>query len=279
MRVTPSKSHARLWIAPTGVLYLALLVAPLLYLFQVSLLAPRPAAPLTGPFSLESYAALFDGYFIAILFRTLRIAFLTALFCLVLGYPVAISIARSKGALRWLQLLLVVSPLFVSVVVRAYGWVLILGNQGLLNHVLSSSGLVDEPLRMLYTEGAVVAALTESLLPFMVLSLASVLDRIPRELGDAARGLGASPLRAFIHVTLPMSFPGALAGTLLVFMVSMGSYATPALLGGSRVRVMVTEIYSQVTATFNWPLAAALSIALLSVSLATIAIAPERRSL
>jgi putative spermidine/putrescine transport system permease protein len=192
--------------------------------------------------------------------------------CLLLGYPLALSLGRSRGSWRATQTILVISPLFVSVVVRAYGWILILGNRGLVNHVLSSLGLIDEPLGLLHTEGAVVVALVEALLPFMVLSISAVLERIDPLLEEAARGLGASPATAFFQVTLPLSFPGALAGSLLVFMVAMGSYATPALVGGSRIRLMVTEIYTQVTAIFNWPLAAALAITLLSVSLAVIVV-------
>ena len=169
--------------------------------------------------------------------------------------------------------ILVLSPLFVSVVVRAYGWLLILGNRGLLNGLLTTLGLQSTPTRFLSTEGAVVAGLAEALLPFMVLSLSAVLERQPPDLEAAARGLGASALGAFWRVTLPLSLPGALAGSLLVFMVAMGSYATPALLGGSTVRLMVTEIYTQVTAVFNWPLGAALSVTLLLVSLLIVTLA------
>ena len=119
----------------------------------------------------------------------------------------------------------------------------------------------------MFTEGAVVIALVEALLPFMALSILAVVDRLEPELEDAARSLGATPLQTFVYVTLPQSIPGAVAGALLVFMVSLGSYATPALLGGARVRVMVTEIYTQATTVFNWPLAASLSLALLALAL------------
>ncbi len=267
------RREAALLIAPVAVLFLVLLVAPVAFLVKVSLLAPGPAAPLTGPTSLASYAALGDAYYASILWRTLRIAGLTTVCCLVLGYPLALSITRSHGVSRSLQTVLVISPLFVSVVVRAYGWVLLLGNRGVINVVLTALGLQDRPTRLIYTEGAVVVALVEALLPFMVLSLAAVLDRMDPGFTEAARGLGDTALGAFWRVTLPLSMPGALAGSLLVFMVAMGSYATPALVGGSQVRVMVTEIYAQVTSIFNWPLGAALAIALLAVSLLIITLA------
>lgn len=269
MRRTRMTSRTRdtALLAPSGLIYLLLLVVPLLLLTRTSLLPPGPGAPLEGALSIGSYAALVDGYYATILLRTLRIAGLTTLFALVLGYPIAIAVSRSRGGWRTAQLLLLVSPLFVSVVVRSYGWILILGGRGLVNTVLMSAGIIDSPLRLIHREGAVVVALVEALLPFMALSIVAVLDRLAPDLEDAARGLGASPLSTFIHVTLPLSLPGALSGAVLVFMVSLGSYATPALVGGARIRVMVTEIYTQTTSVFNWPLAASLSLTLLAVAL------------
>ena len=146
---------------------------------------------------------------------------------------------------------------------RAYGWVLLLGNRGLVNSALLSLGVIDAPIRLLHRETAVILALVEALLPFMAISILAVLDRLAPELEEAARGLGASRFETFRHVTLPLSLPGAL----LVFMVSMGSYATPALIDGARIRVVVTEIYTQATAVFNWPLAASLSLTLLALAL------------
>lgn len=254
-------------LAPAGIVYLFLLVAPLAFVLRTSVLPPGPAAPLEGPAGLESYRALLEPYHLAILGRTVRLSIATTLLCLVLGYPLALSITQARGAWRTVQILCVISPLFVSVVVRSYGWVLLLGNRGLVNTALIALGILHQPIRLLYTEGAVVVALVESLLPFMTLSLVAVLARRPSDLEAAARGLGASPFEAFLHVTLPLSLPGAVAGSVLVFLVSMGAYATPALVGGSRMRVMVTEIYTQVTTVFNWPLAASLSLLLLSVSL------------
>ena len=214
-----------LLLLPSGAIYAALLLAPVVLLLRTSLLPEGPGAPLEGALSLSSYAALADHYYVTIFARTLRIAALTTLFCLVLGYPLALSVSRSRGTWRGLQLLLLVSPLFVSVVVRAYGWVLLLGNRGLVNAALLSLGVIDAPIRLLHSETAVVLALVEALLPFMAISILAVLDRLAPELEEAARGLGASRLETFRHVTLPLSLPGALSGALLVFMVSMGSYA------------------------------------------------------
>jgi putative spermidine/putrescine transport system permease protein len=271
-RISPA---ALLLLAPAAILFLLLLILPLGYLVRVSLLPPAPSAPLAGPLSLGSYVSLADGYVLGVLLRTVRVSALVTLVSLLLGYPLAISLARASGAWRTIQLLLVISPLFVSVVVRAYGWLLLLGTRGVVNGALTGLGLQERPTRFLGTEGAVVAGLAEALLPFMVLALSAVLQRQDPALVEAARSLGASAFGAFLRVTLPLSLPGALAGSLLVFMVSMGSYATPALLGGSQVRLMVTEIYAQVTSVFNWPFGAALSIVLLLVSLAIVMLASK----
>lgn len=265
-----SNRAALLLTAPALLLFVLLLVGPLAFLLRVSLLPSAPGAALAGPLSLAAYGELADPYTLGILTRTLRVAAVTTLACLVLGYPLAISIARARGTSRTVQTVLVISPLFVSVVVRAYGWILVLGNRGLVNGALTWLGILAEPVRLLNTETAVVIGLVEALLPFMVLSLAAVLERQDPALEEAARGLGDTALGAFFRVTLPLSRPGALAGSLLVFMVSMGSFATPALLGGSEVRLMVTEIYTQMTAVFNWPLGAALSVVLLTVSVTVI---------
>lgn len=206
-----SASRDTLCLAPSGLVYLLLLVVPLVLLLRTSLLPPGPAAPLEGPLSVGSYTALVDGYYGTILLRTLRIALLTTLVSLALGYPLALSVSRARGGWRTAQLLVLVSPLFVSVVVRAYGWILLLGNRGLVNTLLMSAGIIDAPLRLIHTEGAVVVALVEALLPFMALSIVAVLDRLAPELEDAARGLGASPFHTFVQVTLPLSLPGKLS--------------------------------------------------------------------
>jgi len=255
-------------LAPALVLFGLLLLLPLLLLIRLALLEPGPAAPLEGPPTAAAFAMLGDEYFAGILLRTVRIAGATTLVCLLLGYPLALSIARARPAWRLVQTLFVLSPLFVSVVVRAYGWTLLLGASGPIAALWTAlPGTTGRP-SLLGSEAAVIVGLSEALLPFMVLSLVAVLDRHDPALAEAARGLGASRVATFWHVTLPLSRPGAVAGGLLVFLVAMGSYATPALLGGSRVRVMATEIYTQVTSVFDWPLAAALSLVLLAVSVA-----------
>ena len=236
--------------------------APVMLLFRVALYPPGPVAPLTGGPELGSFASLLSDPYPAVAFRTLRLSLLTTLLVTVLGFPAALFLSRSRGASRRIQTLLIISPLLMSVVVRAYGWMLILGRQGFVGETLALLSLPRAGL--LHSELAVLLALTESFLPFMILALAASLDRVDPALLDAARGLGASPARAFIGVVLPLTLPGFVAGASFVLVGSLSAYAIPALLGGSAARTFVMEIYELVTITFDWPTAAAASVTLLA---------------
>jgi len=185
---------------------------------------------------------------------------------LVLGYPVAFWIARMPPRQRSLALLLLLFPLMVSNVVRAYGWVAILGRRGVINASLRDLGIIDAPLDLLYTTEAVVVGLMTILLPYMVISIANTLAALDRRYEEAAQALGASPVRTFIHVTLPLSTPGVASGMLLVFLLTLSAYVTITLLGGPRSKLLVSMVYDSVSA-FQWPRAAALAFVLLALAL------------
>ncbi|MBI1775844.1 MAG: ABC transporter permease [Proteobacteria bacterium] len=247
-------------------------VAPLLYLGRYSLFVYDPADPLARGVTLASYIRfLTDSYYLGVLAQTLAIAFSVTLAALVLGFPVAYGLARQKSRWRAVCLVLIISPLYVSAVVRAYGWLVILGDGGLINNLLIWLGVVQRPIRMMFTSWAVVVALTEVALPFMILTLASTLQKIDPMLEEAAANLGARPWRVFKEVILPLSMPGIIAGSMLVFILAAGSYATPALIGGRRVKMLVTEVYQQMTAIYNWPFGAAVSFILLILTLLCVA--------
>lgn len=244
-------------------LFVVALVAalPIGLLFRVALYPPGPVAPLVGGPELDSFASLLSAPYPSVAFRTLRLSLLTTVLVTLLGFPVALVLARSRGLSRRVQTLLIISPLLMSVVVRAYGWMLILGRQGFVGETLAALSLPRAGL--LHTEAAVLLALTESFLPFMILALAASLDRIDPDLLAAARGLGASPARAFGAVVLPLTLPGFLAGASFVLVGSLSAYAVPSLLGGAAARTFVLEIYELVTISFDWPTAAAASVVLL----------------
>lgn len=215
-------------------------------------------------FVFEQYLAFFkDPHYLKILWRTLVMGVAISLLCLILGYCLAYGVARSNPKNKYLLLLLIALPLLTSAVIRNFGWIVILGRKGLINQLLLNIGFIDKPIDLLYTFTGVVIAMVHVLLPFMVLVLYSVLDGMDRNLESAAANLGASPSKVFWFVTLPLSLPGIVAGTLLVFSISISFYITPALIGGPRVQVMATEIYNQTIHLMNWPYASALAVILL----------------
>ena len=257
-----------LLLAPPLALLLVLFVVPVLYLFWVSL-HPGSTSELYGPtLTLRNYiGVLGDSFYLTIIARTLGVASVILGLCLVIGYPVAYFVALLSPRRRMLAILLLLFPLMVSNVVRAYGWVALLERRGVVNTTLHDLRLIDAPLDLLYTPSAVVVALLTILLPYMVISIANTLAALDRRYLEAAQALGASPVRAFLHVTLPLSTPGIASGTLLVFLLTLSAYVTITLLGGPRSKLLVSMIYDSVTA-FQWPRAAALAFVLLAIALA-----------
>lgn len=248
-------------LAAPGILLLVIFfVLPLSTLLRESVMSPV--------MGLQNYAKVFTSeLYLTILWRTVRLAGLVAALTLLLGYPVALTLSRLSGRMALLLTLAVMIPLWTAVLVRAYAWIVILQRNGLLNEALQALGLTSAPLRLLYTEGAVILATTHVLLPFMILSIFSVLRTIPPDLDRASANLGASAFATFRHVTLPLSLPGIYSGVLMVFILALGFYITPALLGGPETLLMATLIGQQTTETLDWGLAGALSVTLLILTL------------
>lgn len=212
--------------------------------------------------------ALSDGLYVGVLLDTIAIALGVALVCLVLGYPVAYFIVTAPPLWAAIGLVCLLLPFWTSVLVRTYAWMILLGRNGVVNQALMASGLTDEPLPLLYNTAGVVIGMVHVLLPYMVFPIAAVMRRIERPLLDAAAGLGASPRQIFARVYLPLTLPGVLAGTTLVFVVALGFFITPALLGGGRVILLGVLVEQQIRQFLNWPFAAALATILLAAALA-----------
>lgn len=199
---------------------------------------------------------------------TLRIGLVTTVFALLIGYPLAHLMARTRSRLAHAALLMaVLTPLLTGIVVRTFAWIAILSDRGVINATLMDLGLIQRPLALMYNELGTIIALVHIFTPFMVLTLAGVIGRIDERLEEQAQVHGASPLRAFWEVTLPLSMPGILAGSLLVFALAISSYVTPYLMGGTEVLTIPMLIYSQVSASFNPAFAGTLGVLLLAVSL------------
>ncbi len=239
---------------------------PVGVLVRVSLIPPGPLAPLEGGPTLAAFRGLLAAPWAEVAGGTAGLALATTALTVVLAFPAAWVLSRATGSIRSVLTLLVVAPLLMSVVVRAYGWTLILGARGFLGESLAAVGLPR--VGLLHTGAGVLIALTEAFLPFMILALTASLDRSDRSLVDAARGLGASPASAFLRVTLPLALPGLVAGAGFVLVGCLSAYATPALLGGSATRTLVLEIYERITIHFDWPAAAAASLVLLAAATA-----------
>ena len=206
------------------------------------------------------------------LWRTLRIAALTTALCLVLGYPTAYFLSRLSPRWTKVALVFVVLPLWTSVIVRVYAWMALFQTNGLINRVLLDLGVIGEPLKIMYREGAVLVGMVHVLLPFMILPIYSVLRGLDPRLVTAAQNLGANGWQVFRRVVLPLSLPGAVTGTMFVFILSLGFYITPALLGGPRVLMVATIIDQQVNEMLNWPFAAAMAVVLLGLTLGLVAL-------
>ncbi|MEA2736791.1 MAG: putative spermidine/putrescine transport system permease protein [Acetobacteraceae bacterium] len=258
-------AHPMSLAAPLALFFAAFFAIPLLLLLWVSL--QGEGAP-----GLAQYARFFaDGLGARVLLNTLRIGLETTLGCLLLCYPLALMFRAAPGWGRSVITLIVLLPLLTSVVVRTFAWIVILGRQGVVNSVLQSLGLIDLPLRLLYTEGGLVVALVQVQMPLMFLPLAGTLVRIAPNLEDASAALGAGAWRTFARVTLPLTLPGALAGCTLTFAAAVTAFITQSLVGGGQMLLMPSYIYQQAITLQNWPFAAAISMVFLAAVLAVLA--------
>lgn len=259
-------------VAPALLLFLLFFVLPFGVMALVSVLTGNPLQRDDVSFTGQHWARLFeDVFYWESLVETLRIGLITTLVALLVGYPLAHMMARVRSRLTHALLLMaVLTPMLTGIVVRTFAWITILADRGVINATLMDLGLIQEPLKLMYNEFGVTVALVHIFVPFMVLTLVGVIGRIDERIEEAARVHGASPLRTFVEVTLPLSLPGILAGSLLVFALTISSYVTPYLLGGTDVLTLPMLIYSQVTASFNPAFAGTLGLLLLSVALVLI---------
>jgi putative spermidine/putrescine transport system permease protein len=256
-------------IAPAAALFVLFFILPFAVMAALSLLSGNPVSNPDVVFTLRHYQRLFESdlYFDALV-ATLRIGAITTGIALAIGYPLAHWMARMRSRLgHALLLMAVIAPLLTGIVVRTFAWMTLLGDRGVINTTLQWLGATERPLPLMYNEFGVIVGLVHIYVPFMVLTLVGVIGRIDRSLEEAARGLGASRARTFLEVTLPLSLPGIVAGSLLVFALAISAYVTPVLLGGSSVLTVPVLVYQQVSASFNLGFAGALGVVLLAVAL------------
>ena len=259
-------------------------LAPFLIIFKISIAEPVVAQPPFTSFlewgehglrgiraTFENYAFLFeDGYYGIIYLESLKMAAIGTVLCLLLGYPMAYFIARQPPRRRQILLLAVVLPFWISFLLRVYAWIGLLGNRGVINHFLTTAGIIDRPLPLLYNDFAVYLGIVYSYLPFMILPLYANLERLNLDLLDAAADLGARRWQAFVDVTLPLSMPGIIGGCLLVFIPAVGEFTIPALLGGADTLMIGRVLWDEFFSNRDWPVASAVSVVLLLLLIAPI---------
>jgi putative spermidine/putrescine transport system permease protein len=268
------KTHASVcpiaWaIAPAALLFVLFFLLPFAVMAGLSLLSGNPVSNPNVVFTGRHYARLIESDLYAdALIATLRIGIVVTALALLVGYPLAHCMARMRSRLgHGLLLMAVIAPMLTGIVVRTFAWMTLLADRGVINTTLAWLGWIEKPLPLMYNEFGVVVGLVHIYVPFMVLTLVGVIGRIDPALEEAARNLGAGRLRTFLEVTLPLSLPGILAGSLLVFALAISAYVTPVLLGGTNVLTLPMLIYQQVSASFNLGFAGALGVVLLAVSL------------
>ena len=258
-----------LFILPSALLFALFFFLPIGLMALMSVLTGNPVVmPQVAITSRHYQRILDDSYYFEVIWTTIRIGLWTTAAALLIGYPLAHWMARIRSRTgHALLLMAVLMPMLTGIVVRTFAWMTLLSDKGVINQTLLALGLISTPLKLMYNETGIIIGLVHIYVPFMVLTLTGVIGRIDERLEQAAENLGASPARAFLEVTLPLSLPGILAGSLLVFALAISAYVTPILMGGFQIMTLPILIYQQISANFNIGFAAALGMVLLVVSL------------
>lgn len=254
-------------IGPATFIVAAGLLVPIVILFRYSLNKFVPRLMMVDAVTIENYVKFFsDAYYLGVFYTTVKVALLCTIACLIIGFPLAYVLARTRTRFKNILIMLVVLPLFVGNAVRAAGWMTMFGSKGMINAGLVGFGIVDVPVQMMFTEGAVIVGIIAVNLPFMVLTLQSVIESIDRSVEEAAFSLGAGPWHMFWRVLWPLALPGIIAGIILTFILGMNAYATPVLLGGPEFKMLAPLVFGQMQLG-NWPFGAAVSFILMTTTL------------
>lgn len=262
--------NGKLLVAPTVLWLCIFFIIPMLIVVAVSFASRTPYGQVVFNWTIGNYQRFAETLYISIFGQTLVVAFVTTVVTILMGYPLAWSIAKLPK--KWQQpgLVIVMAPFWINFLIRSYAWVIILRSQGVINTILIKMGLITTPLQMLYNEGAVMLGMIYALLPFMVLPIYVSIEQLDRRLLEAAADLGATPMTAFRKITLPLTMPGIAAGTILVFISSLGMFVVPDVMGGAKSALIGNLIQNQFLSARDWPFGSALSIVLAVLSLVLI---------
>ena len=272
MNMHKSDQRFGFWLKlPMYLWAIAFVFVSLLYIIGLSFLRRDELIGVTNQVTFDNYARMADPQYLRVLWQSLRLSAITTILCTLIGYPFGYLMARLKPATRSIIMLLIIVPFWTNALIRIYGWRILLMSNGPINTVLQKLGLIAEPLKLLNTEGAVLLGMVYALIPFMILPSFTAVEKMDFSVVEAARDLGANPIKAFLTITIPLTLSGLMAGCVLVFIPSMGLFFLSDLLGGSKT-VLAGGLIQSLYKSRNLPMAAALSVLLLSVTCAVIAI-------
>jgi putative spermidine/putrescine transport system permease protein len=269
-RLVPGGNRTLFLVLPSAAIFVVFFIIPVVLLLAIAFNPSELGiVDFQWTFSLESFRRFFDRplYYEALI-RSVELAVMTAIFALLFGYPLAYLVGKERRPGRAnLYMIMILASMQLDLIIRMYGMMVLLGDTGLINDTLIRWGAINDPLPLMYNQFGVIVGLVQLALPFMILSLIGIIQGIDPSLEEAARGLGASRWRAFFTITFPLTMPGVLAGSLLVFAIAIGSFAVPMLMGASRVIVTPMQIAEQIQNSANWQYGAAIASLLFAVSL------------
>jgi putative spermidine/putrescine transport system permease protein len=267
------RTELLLYLGPVTLFYVVFLVLPYAMVLRLSFFRFSSMRLYVPEFTMTNYLTVVtDPFYLGLMVRTVGLGLVVTVFSLILGYPLALKIARSGPTMKSFLIAVTLSPLLINLLVRTYAWLVLLGDTGVVNNWLRAAGVITRPLPLGGNMFSVIVGLVHISLPLMALSLIGVLERIDASLVDAADSLGASRGRILRKIILPLSLPGIGAGSLLTFSFAISSFITPALLGGNRVSTISTLIYEKFTFSSNWPVGATLVVVLLVINVAVVAL-------
>jgi len=251
---------------PVSVWMILFVTLPMLFIIYISFMSRGVFGDVVYEFSMESYTTLLDTTYFKVIIKSLEVALLTTVLCLVLGYPFAYYIARKPPEVASKLITLLMIPFWTNSLMRLNAWMLLFQTNGPVNNLLMALGLTSEPLKFLYSDGLVMLGLFTNMLPFAVLPMYSSIEKLQKSLLEASSDLGANPVQTFLRVTLPLTFPGIFSAIILTFIPALGTYTVTDMLGGGKVLYIGNIIKNQFGAIRNWPLGAALSVLLLLIT-------------
>lgn len=259
------RKSGRLWltVAPLYIFTLLFVAAPLAYMIFLSFLSRAETWGVVNEFTLDNYKKILEPVYLKTFVESLKLAFTSTLFIILIGYPFGYFMGKLSAPWKKRMMILIMLPFWTSALIRMYGWIIIFRSNGTLDTILMKLHITSEPLKLLYTYPAVVVGMIYALVPFMILAVYSSVEKMDWTLVEAARDLGASPIKAFLTITFKLTLPGLLSGIILTFVPSMGLFFIADILGGNKVVLVGSVIQEQLTKGRNWPFAAALSVVLM----------------